>query len=956
MRTRQQFGKRTTPLTVLRRIGMVAVLALITCCIMFLRPTTAQAVINMEGDFNHNLKIKGLNWELPDDTYPYDCMLWDIDRTEDEIADDPHRILDDFSKGNVIFMAGGCTEPFWSNWGTPNNSAATLPMVEQFQHIMDDPAFKDVTLVVMDLEFGDREAFTEEYLSYCSDRIRFVSAPSNESYIWYAIWADKIFSQLDPNYTLYSTGLSGSFDEDTNAGNFKTLVKRPACFYMKDGRIKAISTGEVSLSSWICDAFGISGYTGMLQLDLQGDYDADAAYSMCKGTGLTWDSALESICMTLLPEYMFTGDFERPSYNTADDLFMGRLEGSKRNSTRGVTGDGSIPTLWDGLADNATAIGAACIKDPDGKLYYLAIAADPAGGGDGKRCDVPMDASVYLDKQWADSLTVKVKNYFYDEDETLQCGTAGPLLLVSNDATIRDYEVARWSSSNTSVVTIDDEGYYEAIGAGQATITATLKDDSKISGSVDIRIAPADFESWYHDVRITLPQSTYTATGKAIEPQPTVICDSKTLKQGTDYTVSYENNVNPGTARVYVTGKGNYSGTKSVSFTIEQGSSTQKVDISNATIDAIANQTYTGSAIKPKVTVRYNGKTLAEGTDYTCSYSNNTNVGTARVTVTGIGNYTGTKTASFAIVSNSTSGKWKRLEGNGRYDTMKSIVSAGFDESEWAVVAYGKNFPDALVASSLAGYLDAPVILSDCASLSSQAESELKRLGVEYVFIMGGESAISTKAEKQIQKLGIGTYRVAGSDRQKTSLRAFEILEDYEPETVVIATGYSFADVLSIAPWCYANCAPILLTNKSGKLSRDQINAIREIDSIVDIVIVGGSNSVSKSIEDEFDDFYVTRIAGSDRYDTSAKIASWELRNGMSLNTVAVASGQTFPDALAGSALCGSQDGVLLLTKPDGSKSALSVLEGKSVSKGYILGGTSSVSNAVMQRCESLTK
>lgn len=75
------------------------------------------------------------------------------------------------------------------------------------------------------------------------------------------------------------------------------------------------------------------------------------------------------------------------------------------------------------------------------------------------------------------------------------------------------------------------------------------------------------------------------------------------------------------------------------------------VNISNATISSIANQKYNGGAVKPAVTVKYNGKTLKSGTDYTVSYSNNTSVGTATAKVIGKGNYTGSKSVKFKILA-----------------------------------------------------------------------------------------------------------------------------------------------------------------------------------------------------------------------------------------------------------------------------------------------------------------
>ena len=76
------------------------------------------------------------------------------------------------------------------------------------------------------------------------------------------------------------------------------------------------------------------------------------------------------------------------------------------------------------------------------------------------------------------------------------------------------------------------------------------------------------------------------------------------------------------------------------------------IDISSATV-SVADQTYTGSALTPNPTITYNGTTLTKGTDYTLSYSNNTNVGTATITITGIGDYEGTTTKNFKITKRS---------------------------------------------------------------------------------------------------------------------------------------------------------------------------------------------------------------------------------------------------------------------------------------------------------------
>ena len=141
---------------------------------------------------------------------------------------------------------------------------------------------------------------------------------------------------------------------------------------------------------------------------------------------------------------------------------------------------------------------------------------------------------------------------------------------------------------------------------------------------------------------VTLSTSTYAYDGKAKKPGVMVKLNGKTLKNGTDYTVSYSNNTKVGTAKVTITGKGNYTGSVSKTYSI-------KNNFKKATISGISNKSYTGKNITQSITVKYNGKTLKKGTDYTVSYSNNKSIGTSTVKITGKGSYTGTITKTFKI-------------------------------------------------------------------------------------------------------------------------------------------------------------------------------------------------------------------------------------------------------------------------------------------------------------------
>ena len=142
------------------------------------------------------------------------------------------------------------------------------------------------------------------------------------------------------------------------------------------------------------------------------------------------------------------------------------------------------------------------------------------------------------------------------------------------------------------------------------------------------------------DAVVTVENTTYT--GKAATPAVTATLDGVYLAEDRDYKAIYSDNTDVGTATVIVKGIGKYRGRASATFEIKQA------DISTASVTA-SKAVYTGKALTPAVTVKFNGATLNKNTDYTVKYANNTKAGTATVTVTGKGNYAGTATGSFSI-------------------------------------------------------------------------------------------------------------------------------------------------------------------------------------------------------------------------------------------------------------------------------------------------------------------
>ena len=227
------------------------------------------------------------------------------------------------------------------------------------------------------------------------------------------------------------------------------------------------------------------------------------------------------------------------------------------------------------------------------------------------------------------------------------------------DGIAADASEWQWESSDPNILAVDNTaGTATAIGSGTATLTATHKKLASRTLSKQVSVDAAGLEE-----KIDLSDSTaisasidsgqaFAYTGQEARPSVTVKTkDGKTLKEGTDYTLEYANNISASVntankkARVVVAASstsGIYTGSVELYFTIDQA------DIGSAAIDPIADQKYTGSAIAPTPVVKFNDSKLS-AIDYTVSYKNNTNVGTATLVVTGKGNYKGTKEATFKI-------------------------------------------------------------------------------------------------------------------------------------------------------------------------------------------------------------------------------------------------------------------------------------------------------------------
>lgn len=133
--------------------------------------------------------------------------------------------------------------------------------------------------------------------------------------------------------------------------------------------------------------------------------------------------------------------------------------------------------------------------------------------------------------------------------------------------------------------------------------------------------------------------------GTSKRPQPVIKYGKVTLRKGTDYSLYYRNNREMGTATIQITGKGEYFGTRNVTFAIT-GRQIKKAKFAGF----MKSFPYTGDTIYQSETVlKYGEDELMLGTDYTVSYDNHLNKGKATITYIGLGNYTGTLKKTYNI-------------------------------------------------------------------------------------------------------------------------------------------------------------------------------------------------------------------------------------------------------------------------------------------------------------------
>ncbi len=291
-----------------------------------------------------------------------------------------------------------------------------------------------------------------------------------------------------------------------------------------------------------------------------------------------------------------------------------------------------------------------------------------------------------------------------------------------------------------------------------------------------------------------------------------------------------------------------------------------------------------------------------------------------------------------------------RIAGADRYGTAAAVATRFFAPGVATVyLATGLDYPDALAAGTAAATEDGPVLLTAPQALPTATKTALTTLRPGRIVVVGGTGAVSAAV---IQELGAYTtgpvVRIAGANRFETAALLSQSRFPNGANTVFVATGRNFADALSGVPPAGIAAGPLLLV-EAGRIPGPTASELARLGPSR-IVVLGGPGAISSTVASQLIAYATTvqRVAGADRYGTSAAVAAYLVPN--TVPTVFLATGTTFPDALAAGAAGAMLGAPVILVSATcvGAEAALQI--GRLAPANVVLlGGPNALSPAVAQ-------
>lgn len=300
-----------------------------------------------------------------------------------------------------------------------------------------------------------------------------------------------------------------------------------------------------------------------------------------------------------------------------------------------------------------------------------------------------------------------------------------------------------------------------------------------------------------------------------------------------------------------------------------------------------------------------------------------------------------------------------RISDSDRIGTSLAISEKGWNEegAENVIIASGYSFADALAGAPLAAALKAPIILTAKDAVEQKTLNRLKALNCKNIYILGGEVAVNKSVENKLSAAGYNIKRISGEDRIETSMLIAEELKSITGkafDNVFITSGKTYPDALSISPVAGLKLSPILYTDNNGVLNSNVTDYLSS-GGFTSVSIVGGEVAVSKTTESVVKSKVpsaktVSRVYGSTRYETAIEIF-YKYLYLFDRENISVATGEDFPDALAGSAFDTKYKLPIFLVNTNGisewlEKQIVSI----SPKKVYVFGGTNVISDLAIDK------
>jgi putative cell wall-binding protein len=248
-----------------------------------------------------------------------------------------------------------------------------------------------------------------------------------------------------------------------------------------------------------------------------------------------------------------------------------------------------------------------------------------------------------------------------------------------------------------------------------------------------------------------------------------------------------------------------------------------------------------------------------------------------------------------------------RLAGDDRVATAIAVSAHAYDRADAVVLVDAGSSTDAVAAAPLASQVEGPLLLQ-----GDGVAEEIQRLGATRAYLVGAAAA-SEDVEGRLERAGVTeVVRLAGADGSATSAAVASRLR---PDRVYVTS--SWADAIAVTPLAAEGGA--LLTIPGDAVPASTVRALQRIGPD-EVVVVGGRAAVESDVltflEALLPDAAVSRLAGTDRWETSLEVFH---ESGMSGDRPWIASGSSWPDALAAATGAAAEGRPLLLVPSSGS-------------------------------------